>query len=126
MKKIVIIIIVIAIAGFIYIKSKSGKGKPEIRLTPVVRNEVIEKAIAIGQIVPKQDISIKSKIRGILKKKFVEVGDVVKADAPLMEVNPDPTPVEFMQAKRQMEIARVAMDNAETELDRSKKLHINK
>jgi len=126
MKKIIIIVIIIAIAGFIYFKSKNGKSKSKIRLTPVVRNEVIEKAIAIGQIVPKQDISIKSKIRGILKKKFVEVGDVVKADAPLMEVNPDPTPVEFMQAKRQMEIARVAMDNAEIELGRSKQLRDNK
>jgi len=122
MKKFIFIVIVIAIAGFVFMKNKKGKSKSTVRLTSVQRGDVTEKAIAIGQIVPKQDISIKSKIRGILKKKFVDVGDVVKAGTPLMEVYPDPTPVEFMQAKRQMEIARVAMDNAETECTRSKQL----
>ncbi len=122
MKKLIIIIIVIAVAGFFFFKGRKGKENQQIKFTPVKRNEVVEKAIAIGQIVPKQDISVKSKIRGILKKKFVDVGDVVKVDAPLMEVNPDPTPIEFMRAKRQMEIAKVAMDNAETDCTRSKKL----
>ena len=122
MKKLIIIIIVIAVAGFFFFKGKKGKDNQKIKFTPVKRNEVVEKAIAIGQIVPKQDISVKSKIRGILKKKFVDVGDVVKADAPLMEVNPDPTPIEFMRAKRQMEIARVAMDNSKTDCTRSKRL----
>lgn len=122
MKKFIIIIIVIVVAAFFFFKTKKSKENLKIKFTPVKRNEVVEKAIAIGQIVPEQDISVKSKIRGILKKKFVDVGDIVKVDAPLMEVNPDPTPIEFMRAKRQMEIARVAMDNSERDCHRSKKL----
>jgi len=122
MKKFIIIVIVIAVAGFFFFKGKKNKDNQKIILTHVKRNEVVEKAIAIGQIVPKQDISVKSKIRGILKKKFADVGDVVKANEPLMEVNPDPTPIEFMRAKRQMEIARVAMDNAKIDCGRSKQL----
>ena len=116
----------IAVVAFFFFKGKKGKENQKIKFTPVKRNEVVEKAIAIGQIVPKQDISIKSKIRGILEKKFVEVGDVVKKGDPLTEVNPDPTPIEFMQAKRQMEIAEVAMLNAKTECERTTKLHNQK
>jgi len=96
------------------------------KLVPVQRGNVTEKAIAIGQIVPRQDISIKSKIRGILKKKYVEVGDKVDIGTPLMEVNPDPTPIEYMQAKRKVEIAKVAMDNAKTECQRSGQLRQKK
>jgi len=128
MKKtfIIILLIIIAVVVAAIIINKKESKKNNFRLVPVKLGEVTVKAIAIGQIVPKEDISIKSKIRGILKKKFVKVGDIVEINAPLMEVNPDPTPVEFMQAKRKMEIAKVAMDNAETECIRSKQLHENK
>jgi len=123
---IIVALLIIAIAAIIFFVGKDGKNKEKIKRTPVKRSEVIEKAIAIGQIVPKEDISIKSKIRGIVEKKFVEVGDVVKKGDPLTEVNPDPTPIEFAQAKRQMEIAKVAMLNAQTELERMTKLHDQK
>jgi len=90
MKKIIIIVIVVAIAGFLFFIGKKDSDKPKIKRTPVKRNEVIEKAIAIGQIVP------------------------------------DPTPIEFAQAKRQMEIARVSMSNAKTECERMTQLHDQK
>jgi len=126
MKRIIVIVLIIAFAGFVFFKGKNGKNKSEISLIPVKIGEVTVKALAIGQIVPKHEISIKSKIRGIVKKRFVKVGSKVKKGDPLTEIDPDPTPIELMQAKRKMEIARVAMDNAETECKRSKQLHDNK
>ena len=128
MKKIFLIFGVIALviaAAFFVVKKRKAKTK-NFKLVSVLRGDVTEKAIAIGQIVPRQDISIKSKIRGILKKKYVEVGDKVDIGTSLMEVNPDPTPIEYMQAKRKVEIAKVAMDNAETECKRSEKLREKK
>jgi HlyD family secretion protein len=119
-----IIALVIAVAFFV-VKKRKAKTK-NFKLVSVQRGDVTEKAIAIGQIVPRQDISIKTKIRGILKKKYVEVGDLVDIGTSLMEVNPDPTPVEYMQAKRKVEIAKVAMDNAETECKRSSQLRKQK
>ena len=128
MKRFIIIFLVLIFvaAAFVFFISKSKSKIKSFKTYPVKSGEVTETAIAIGQIVPRQDISIKSKIRGILKKKYVEVGDKVDVGDPLMEVNPDPTPVEFMQAKRKMEIAKVALDNAEVECDRAKKLRAKK
>jgi len=123
MKKIfiIIVLIVIAIAAVVIVRKRKAE-KKTFKLIPVQRGDITENAIAIGQIVPRQDISIKSKIRGILKKRFVKIGDKVKVNTQLIEVNPDPTPIEFMRAKRQMEIARVIKDNAEIECIRSKQL----
>ena len=124
MKKIIIILLLIIIVVIVVaVYKKDNKSKNKLRYFPVKRGDVVESAIAIGQIVPDQDISVKSKIRGILKKKFVDVGDVVKSGMPLMEVNPDPTPLEYMQARRQMQIAKVALTNAGIECYRMEKLH---
>jgi len=125
MKKtlLILVFVVIAILITLLVVKKNKNKKTNFRIVKVRMGEVTEKAIAIGQIVPRQDISIKSKIRGILKKKYVEVGDRVDIGTPLMEVNPDPTPIEYMQAKRKVEIAKVSMDNAETECKRSGQLH---
>jgi len=128
MKKtfLILVFIVIAIIITVMVVKKNKNKKINFKIVKVRKGEVTEKAIAIGQIVPRQDISIKSKIRGILKKKYVEVGDKVDIGTPLMEVNPDPTPIEYMQAKRKVEIAKVSMDNAETECKRSGQLRQQK
>ena len=89
MKKLIIIIfIIIAIFAIIFFANKNGKDKSKISLIPVKRGSVTVKALAIGQIVPKHEISIKSKIRGIVKKRFVKVGGIVKKGDPLTEIDP--------------------------------------
>ena len=51
-------------------------------------------------------ISVKSKIPGIVKKIYADIGDIVSVGDPLFEIAPDPTPIELTQAKRQVEIRR--------------------
>jgi len=127
MKKfIAIIFIIIAIVAIIFFVRKNGKNKQKISLTPVKRGAVTVKALAIGQIVPKHEISIKSKIRGIVKKRFVKVGGVVKKGDPLTEVDPDPTPLEFTRAKRQMELCEIALTNSCQDYERAEKLYNQK
>jgi len=52
----------------------------------------------------------------------VEIGDKVKVGDPLFDIAPDPTPVEFAEAKRQVELYQVTFDNAKREFDRAKTL----
>ncbi len=125
-KLIVIIFIIIAIVAIIFFVGKNSKKISKISLIPVKRGLVTVKALAIGQVVPKHEISIKSKIRGIVKKRFVKVGGIVKKGDSLTEIDPDPTPLEFTQAKRRMELAEVALTNAFKDYKRSEKLHFQK
>jgi HlyD family secretion protein len=123
-KFIVIIIVIVASAAglLVYKYNRESRNQEKYRLVPVKRGRIIVKALAIGQINPKQEVEVKSKIRGIVKNKYVEVGDSVAKGDPLMEVDPDPTPQEYSRAKRQMELARIAMDNAEKEYKRYEQL----
>ena len=124
-KKIAIsVFIVLVVAAVILLMAKnSSNGKDNgIKMIKVQKGDIVEKALAIGRIEPKQEIAVKSKISGILNTVFVEVGDVVKKGQPLLEIKPDPTPLEFAEAKRNVEIAGVSLEKAENEYGRMKKL----
>lgn len=125
MKKVILILVfLVAIAGVVgYYMQAQSRANDDLSLVPVRRGTVTEIALAVGQIMPQQEISIKSKVRGILEKKFVEVGDVVQRGDPLTEINPDPTPLEYAQASRQMELAQITLSNALREKERIAELH---
>jgi HlyD family secretion protein len=125
MKKKVIIIgtVVVVLAVFMFFALKgSGKKEQGNNTIKVEKGNIIDKALAIGRIEPKNQISVKSKISGIVKTVFVEMGDSVKQGDPLLEISPDPTPLEFAEAKRQVEIDSVNFDNQKKEYLRIKEL----
>jgi len=124
-KKIFIpLIVVLIIAAVIYVKAKnSANGRDnDIKMVKVQRGDIVEKALAIGRIEPEKEIAIKSKISGIVKKAYVEVGDKVKEGQPLLEIKPDPTPLEYAETKRNVELATVNLERASNEYSRMKKL----
>ncbi len=88
----------------------------------VGRGTIVDKALAIGRIEPKSQISVKSKISGIVKRVFVEMGDMVREGDPLMEISPNPTPLEYAQAKREVEINSVNYEDLRKEYLRVKEL----
>jgi len=100
----------------------SANGEPPFKTVAVTRGPVVEKALAVGSIKPKQEIAVKSKISGIVKTSFREIGDRVRPGDPLFEILPDPTPMELTEARREVEIARNVFDQAEKKYDRSRRL----
>jgi len=125
LKKILIpLFIVIIVAGFVYFKAKNSKNDQEkkIKLVKVERGNIYEKALAIGRIEPRNEIAVKSKISGIVKNIYVDVGDEVRTDQPLIEILPNPTPLEFAESKRNMELATIDLEKAAAEYDRLKQL----
>lgn len=123
-KKIIIIgAIVVFVGGFLFLMFKgSGKKKNTITTVKVERGNIVDKALAIGSIEPENQIAVKSKISGIVKKVFVEMGDVVKKGHPLIEISPNPTPLEFAEAKRRVEIDSVSYENLRKEYERVQEL----
>ncbi len=119
---VVIVLIIITLAVFIAAKTKSNNGENAIKLVKIQRGDIIEKALAIGQIEPEKEIGVKSKISGIVKNVFVKVGDRVEVGQPLVEIKPDPTPLEFAEAKRSSEIALADYEIASSDFERMKKL----
>src|SRR5512136_641642 len=116
-----VLVIVGGLAAALYSKSTNGKANG-FKTVAVARGSVVEKALAIGAIKPKREIAVKSKISGIVKTSFREVGDRVRPGDPLFEILPDPTPLELTEARREVEIARNVFDQAKKKSDRSRTL----
>ena len=120
MRKVVIVLTVLILGGLgaaAYSRSLKNTD-PGFKTVLVSRGEVVEKALAVGAIRPDQEISVKSKISGIVRKTYREVGDYVRAGEPLFEIQPDPTPLELTEARREVESTTNAWDQAKRKFDR--------
>ena len=106
-----VLVVVGGLSAVLYSRSNSKNDKG-YKLVEVSRGPVVEKALAVGAIRPKREIAVKSKISGIVKHSFHEVGDRVAAGEPLFEILPDPTPLELTEAKRELDISRNAYEQA--------------
>lgn len=113
-------LVVIVVAVF-YLGG-NGDDKNKLTTVKVTRGEIVDKAMAVGTIEPLNEISVKSKISGVVKKLFVDAGHFVKAGDPLLEIKPDPTPLELAEAKRNVEMAQIDSKTQLNEIDRQKQL----
>jgi HlyD family secretion protein len=110
-------IVVIGLVLFFAFDSSASR-QEAVRTVAVQRGTIVDKALAVGQIEPRKEITVKSKIPGIVRTVYADVGEQVEAGDPLFDIAPDPTPMEYAEANRQVEIYDVAYANAKRELDR--------
>jgi HlyD family secretion protein len=114
MKKRIILItfgaVVLAVAGIWLFGGSEEDGAVPGRVK-VEKGTVVDKALAVGTIEPENEISIKSKISGAVSRIYADAGAYVKAGQPLLEVRPEPTPLELAEAKRNAELAEVEIEN---------------
>jgi HlyD family secretion protein len=103
--------VTLTVGGFLIFggsKSSTDGLTPRVKVT---RGTITDKALAVGTIEPENEVSIKSKVSGVVKKIYADAGTYVKAGQPLLEVRPDPTPLELADAKRQVQLAQNDLDN---------------
>ena len=99
---VIVVVCGLAVGGYAWLQGREPAGNG-ITLVEVNRGEITEKAVAVGQIEPRQSFRIKSKISGIVKRCNVQVGDRVLPGDPLIEILPDPTPFELVESERKVE-----------------------
>lgn len=128
-KKIVLSSVAVVLVGgasLLFFGSNSSSDQDSLPKVKVKRGTIIDKALAVGTIEPENEISVKSKVSGVISRIFVDVGEYVKIGQPILEVKPDPTPLELADAKRQVELSQVDMDNLKKESVRMKSLYAGK
>jgi HlyD family secretion protein len=119
-KTLIWLVILVAIAGGLYAWARSSKGdKDGNKLVGVEQGSITEKAIAVGQIQPRQKFQVKSKISGIIRRCMVNVGDKVRAGDALFEIGPDPTPQELTDVDRTVDSANASYSRAKADYDRA-------
>ena len=115
-------VLVVVIFAFVFLSGNSSEKENERKTVTVKRQNIVDKALAVGSIEPVNEIEVKAKVSGVVGKLYADVGDFVKAGDPLLEVKPDPTPLELAQAKRDVEMATIELETLAKELERNKQL----
>jgi HlyD family secretion protein len=122
-KTLIILVVLVAVAGVLYALARSNKGdKDGLKQVTIEQGSITEKAIAVGQIQPRQKFSIKSKLSGIVKTCLVNVGDRVRTGDAMFEIAPDPTPQELTDVDRQLDSARASYERAQADFARAQEL----
>ena len=117
------LILLAGAATGVYAYSRNAKkADGGLKLVDVASGSITEKAVAVGQIQPRQKFSVKSKISGIVRVCRVQVGDRVKAGDALFEIGPDPTPLELTEVDRAVESAKATYQRAQLDFDRSQEM----
>jgi len=128
-KKVIIptaVVVVLVLVGLFLFGGSNDSAENVLPRVKAAKGTIVDKALAIGTIEPENEISVKSKVTGVVRKIYADVGTFVKAGEPLLEVKPDPTPLELADAKRQLELKEVDIANLDKEKVRQESLFKSK
>ena len=122
--RILVVTLLIVIFGgtiaFLYSKSKK---KPDVyeTKTPVISN-VIQKTVATGSVVPRQEIEIKPQVSGIIDEIYVEAGDRIEKGQVIAKIKIIPDMVNLNGAELRLKQAEIDFQDAKIDYDRQQKL----
>ncbi|MDA0711082.1 MAG: efflux RND transporter periplasmic adaptor subunit [bacterium] len=117
------VLVVLVICAVVWSQSASADDKNELPKTVAVKlGTLVDKALATGEILPRHEIQVKSKISGTVSRLFVAEGDRVRIGDPLLEIKPNPTPLEYAQKKRALEIRALVEKQRAFDLTRAEGL----
>lgn len=124
LRMLLIVIVVAGAAGAIYAWVGShGTDENGNTLVEAEIGSITEKALAVGQIEPRERFQVKSKISGIVARCFVEVGDDVRTGDALFEIAPDPTPQELLNVDHRVRSSEASYQKAMADYNRGRELH---
>jgi HlyD family secretion protein len=109
-------------AGFAVSSARGSSDAEGPASVTVERGNLVAKALAVGTIVPDVQVSVKAKISGVAGRAYAEAGDFVREGALLLEIRPDPTPLELVESRRQLELRQIELNNVVREMERQRSL----
>jgi len=116
------VVVVLSLGAMAATGKLGGKKKDGPKAVAVARGSLVDKALAVGTIEPRVEVSVKSILAGVVRKRFAAVGDFVKRGQPLLEISPNPTPLEMVELRRNVELREIELKNLERELARQQEL----
>lgn len=131
MKKVFRILLVIIIAGTLgflgfYVFSKSDQPDQVFETDSAFVTNIERKTVATGAINPRKEVAIKSQVSGVVETLYVEAGDKIQAGQLIAKIRIIPNVVALNNAQDQLKAATINFKNAEQEMERQKKLFLEK
>ncbi len=130
MKRFLRIVLFVAILGIFgytlyYLYEKSRKDPEMYGTETPFFGDVINKSVATGSIIPREEVIIKPQVSGIITEVYTEAGDVVKTGQEIARIQVIPDMVSLNNAENRLEIARLSLNNAKLDFERNEKLYKN-
>lgn len=112
----VVVLIVVVAASIVWLSG--GETAPARPPVIVGRGTVERIAVASGRIEPAYEVEVRSQFSGLVAERFVDLGDRVEVDDPLVDVRQVVTKLSLIQAERAIEAAERGREAAKEFLNR--------
>ena len=122
--RVVLVFLVLALlGGGLYFLVKRNEQPTEVYETrKVTIDTIVKRAVATGSIEPRKEVTIKSRVSGVVETLFLEPGGTVEKEALIAKIKIVPDAVTLNTAQARVETARISASNARRERDRRKNL----
>lgn len=127
MKKLFMIVVGVVMlslfAGTLYYLWSKTEEPPQTYETakPFV-TDIVKKTVATGSVIPRKEVDIKPQVSGIVDTIYVEPGDQVKDGDLIARIRIIPNMLSLSQAETRVNQARIALEDAELDLERNRSL----
>jgi HlyD family secretion protein len=121
-----ITLLVVIFGGTIVFLYNKSKKQPDIfeNKNPFISN-VIQKTVATGSVVPRQEIEIKPQVSGIIDEIYVEAGDKIDKGQVIAKIKIIPDMVTLNAAESRLKQADIDFQDAKIDYERQQKLFDN-
>lgn len=116
------LITIVFIGTAIFLYNKSQQAAVIYQTDPVTKTTIVKKTVAIGKVIPRREIEVKSQVSGVVEKLFIVAGQKVKKGDILAKITLAPSMLQVNQLESQLETAKINLRNTEIEYERQKKL----
>jgi HlyD family secretion protein len=116
-------LVVLVFAGtLVFLYRKSHQSTMVYQLDTPKKMTVIKKTVAIGKVIPRREIEVKSQVSGVVDKLYVTAGQTVKKGDVIARISLRPNMLNLSSAESQLASARINLRNQALDLERYKKL----
>ncbi len=131
MKKIIMfgvlgLVVIIFVGTIVFLYKKSQQAPVVYTLDSPITTTIIKKTVAIGKVIPRREIEVKSQVSGVVEKVFVIAGQTVKRGEILAKITLRPNMLNVNTAESQVQSAKINLQNSLFEYNRQKELFSQK
>ena len=116
------LVAVVFVGTLVFLYRKSHQATVVYELDTPARMPLVKKTVAIGKVIPRQEIEVKSQVSGVVDKLFVTAGQTVKKGQIIARISLRPNMLNLSSAEAQLETAKINLRNQALDLERYKKL----
>jgi len=106
--------------GFLFVSARPDP--EEVEIVVPEKRDIVVKTVATGAIVPRVEVEIKSRVSGVVEQLLVEPGEEIASGDLIARIRVIPEAATLSSAESDVRAAKIALDNAQVDIDRAESL----